>query len=81
VRAPGGRARRSVAESSFQCKTVVPIGNYTLNYWWCSPPRTGVASVRPTVWMVRGIGASYGLVVPTCFRGIIKNSNYNHFVW
>src|SRR6266496_5839470 len=31
---------------------------YALKYWWCSPPRTGIASVRPTVWMVRGIGAS-----------------------
>ena len=24
-------------------------GTYTLKYWWCSPPRTGIASVRPTV--------------------------------
>jgi len=31
---------------------------YALKYWWCSPPRTGIASVWPTVWMVRGIGAS-----------------------
>src|SRR6266702_1753483 len=31
---------------------------YALKYWWCSPPRTGIASVRPTVWMARGIGAS-----------------------
>src|SRR5437660_399254 len=31
---------------------------HTLKYWWCRPPRTGIASVRPTVWMVRGIGAS-----------------------
>jgi hypothetical protein len=31
---------------------------YALKYWWCSPPRTGIASVRPTVWIVRGIGAS-----------------------
>src|SRR6266436_4619240 len=23
---------------------------YALKYWWCSPPRTGIASVRPTVW-------------------------------
>src|SRR5262249_40213304 len=22
---------------------------YALKYWWCSPPRTGIASVRPTV--------------------------------
>src|SRR5262249_1894797 len=28
---------------------------YALKYWWCNPPRTGIASVRPTVWMVRGI--------------------------
>ncbi len=32
---------------------------YALKYWWCSPPRTGIASVRPTVWTVRGIGASF----------------------
>src|SRR6266550_1745516 len=31
---------------------------YALKYWWCSPPRTGIASVRPTVWTARGIGAS-----------------------
>jgi hypothetical protein len=31
---------------------------YALKYWWCSPPRTGIASVRPTVWAARGIGAS-----------------------
>src|SRR6516164_6233207 len=23
---------------------------YALKYWWCSPPRTGIASERPTVW-------------------------------
>ena len=28
---------------------------YALKYW---PPRTGIASVRPTVWTARGIGAS-----------------------
>ena len=22
---------------------------YALKYWWCSPPRTGIASERPTV--------------------------------
>jgi hypothetical protein len=22
---------------------------YALKYWWCSPPRTGIASMRPTV--------------------------------
>src|SRR5215813_4522014 len=22
---------------------------YALKYWWCSPPRTGIASVRPAV--------------------------------
>src|SRR5262245_25517683 len=31
---------------------------YALKYWWCSPPRTGIASGRPTVWTARGIGAS-----------------------
>ena len=31
---------------------------YALKYWWCSPPRTGIASVQPTVWTARGIGAS-----------------------
>jgi hypothetical protein len=31
---------------------------YALKYWWCSPPKTGIASVRPTVWTARGIGAS-----------------------
>src|SRR6266446_7141993 len=31
---------------------------YALKYWWCSPPRTGTASVRPPVWTARGIGAS-----------------------
>src|SRR5438270_8270909 len=31
---------------------------YALKYWWCSPPRTGTASVRPIVWTPRGIGAS-----------------------
>ena len=31
---------------------------YALKYWWCSPPRTGSASVRPIVWTPRGIGAS-----------------------
>jgi hypothetical protein len=32
---------------------------YALKYWWCSPPRTGIASVRPTVWTARGTGASF----------------------
>jgi hypothetical protein len=27
-------------------------------YWWCSPPRTGIASVRPTICTGRGIGVS-----------------------
>ena len=31
---------------------------YALKYWWCSPPRTGIASGRPTVWTARGTGAS-----------------------
>jgi hypothetical protein len=31
---------------------------YALKYWWCSPPRTGTASVQPMVWTARGIGAS-----------------------
>jgi transposase len=31
---------------------------YALKYWWCSPPRTGIASGRPTVWAARGTGAS-----------------------
>jgi len=31
---------------------------YALKYWWCSPPRTRIASGRPTVWMARGTGAS-----------------------
>ena len=31
---------------------------YALRYWWCSPPRTGTASVRPMVWTARGIGGS-----------------------
>jgi len=31
---------------------------YALKYWWCSPPRTGIPNVRPTVWTARGIGAS-----------------------
>src|SRR5262249_43253131 len=30
---------------------------YALKYWWCGPPRTGIASVRPTVWTARGTGA------------------------
>ncbi len=40
---------------------MVPLSlseTYALKYWWCSPPRTGIASVRPTVWTARGIGAS-----------------------
>src|SRR6266487_5011572 len=39
------------------CPQNVPLSlskTYALKYWWCSPPRTGIASVRPTVWMVRG---------------------------
>jgi signal transduction histidine kinase len=31
---------------------------YALKYWWCSPPRTGIARGRPTVWTARGTGAS-----------------------
>jgi hypothetical protein len=31
---------------------------YALKYWWCNPPRTGIASVRPTVCTAREIGAS-----------------------
>src|SRR5262249_27952078 len=31
---------------------------YALKYWVCNPPKTGIAGVRPTVWMVRGIGGS-----------------------
>jgi predicted enzyme related to lactoylglutathione lyase len=31
---------------------------YALKYWWCSPPRTGIASGKPTVWTARGTGAS-----------------------
>src|SRR5215467_7344955 len=30
---------------------------YALKYWWCSPPRTGIASGRPTVWTARETGA------------------------
>src|SRR5262245_13838428 len=29
-----------------------------LKYWWCSPPKIGTGSMRPTVWVVRGISAS-----------------------
>src|SRR5262245_27564233 len=42
-------------------KRVQPVSlseTYALKYWWCSPPRTGIASGRPTVWTARGIGAS-----------------------
>ena len=49
---------RSVKEECLS-KVILSLSEtYALKYWWCSPPRTGIASVRPTVWMVRGIGAS-----------------------
>jgi NAD(P)-dependent dehydrogenase (short-subunit alcohol dehydrogenase family) len=47
--------------SGVRVNAVSPVSlseTYALKYWWCSPPRTGIASVRPTVWIARGIGAS-----------------------
>ena len=31
---------------------------HTRMYWWCSPPKIGMGSMRPTAWTARGIGAS-----------------------
>jgi hypothetical protein len=40
----------------FEVRSLSLSETYALKYWWCSPPRTGIASVRPTLWTVRGIG-------------------------
>jgi hypothetical protein len=47
---------RNIGNSRTQ--SVVPVGNLALTHWCCSLPRTRIASVRPTVWTARGIGAS-----------------------
>ena len=49
----------STAMSAIHFFTSVSMSEtYALKYWWCSPPRTGIASGRPTLWTARGIGAS-----------------------
>ncbi len=32
----------------------------TRTYLWCSPPKSGTGTMRPALWMVRAIGASFG---------------------
>jgi hypothetical protein len=33
----------------------VPTGNQIRTYWWCNPPRTGLATIRPALWALRSL--------------------------
>src|SRR5258708_7622555 len=55
IKTPIGFKRPSFWLSS-QTERVSLSETYALKYWWCSPSRTGIATVRPTVWTARGIG-------------------------
>ena len=53
------RRDNMIAWLAARCDPPVSLSEtYALKYWWCSPPRTGIASGRPTVWTARGTGAS-----------------------
>src|SRR5215468_594739 len=56
---PADVTRQSIMGHSMGGHGALTIAEtYALKYWWCSPPRTGIASGRPTVWTARGTGAS-----------------------
>ena len=39
-------------------RIVVPTANQIRAYWWCSPPRIGRQTMRPTISAARDMGAS-----------------------
>jgi hypothetical protein len=39
--------------------SVVLSENHIWTYWWCSPPRIGIAAISPGCWIVRRNGASF----------------------
>src|ERR1700730_12399169 len=43
---------------------------HTRIYWWCSPPKIGTGSIRPTVCATRGISAS--LCSDKCVRASLQ---------